>query len=98
MAKEPTRENALFSIKHGHIRDCMCALLSNKMFTKFGTCSAGKPAARRKRHLTELLCRQLLIRSRHSGGGDKATRSDLRNFRVGKTKVEEVVLKLTRAA
>jgi len=42
--------------------------------------------------------RRLLIWSRHAGRGDKATRLNLRNSRVGKTKVEEVVRKPPRVA
>jgi len=93
MATKPTRKNALLPFEYGDIRDCMCALLSNKMFTTSGTESADKPAARPRRHSTKLLCRRLLIWSRHAGGGDMATRADLRNSRVGTTKVEQVVRK-----
>jgi len=93
MAKNPTRLNALFCNKHGHIRDCMLTLLGNKMLTTFNT---GESATRRIHHLTKFVCRRLFIRSRHTGGGDKATISYLRNPRVSKTEAEKVLLKPPR--
>jgi len=83
MVTKPTRKNTLLPFQ--------CTLLSNKMFTTSGTERADKPAARRDRHSAKLLCRRLLIGSRHAGGGDTARRSDLYNSRVGEAKVEEVV-------
>jgi len=76
MATKPTRKNALLPFKYGDIRDRMCALFRNKMFSTSGTESADEPAARRRRHSTKILCRRLLIWTRHAGGGDTATRSD----------------------
>jgi len=92
------RRNPLEKKRYFHLNTVTygTALLSNKMFTTSGTESADKPAARRGRHSAKLLCRRLLIGSRHAGGDDTATRSELCNFRVGKTKVEEVVRKSPR--